>query len=148
MSNGTYSWQPPFLNGCQNYGPFLGPILIRHLIFRGPKRGPFSWQPPYIHSCSSRTICQTIVATRAPVTPSQRGVPKATRLLPGSRGPKDHINVRILQAMVSGIPSYWALELGFRILVFIWPVGPLGKPRNLKAKLPKVNVLIPQPLQQ
>ena len=28
------------MNGCQNYGPFLGPIIIRHLIFRGPKRGP------------------------------------------------------------------------------------------------------------
>ena len=28
------------MNGCQNYGPLLGPIIIRHLIFRGPKRGP------------------------------------------------------------------------------------------------------------
>ena len=28
------------MGSCQNYGPFLGPIIIRHLIFRGPKRGP------------------------------------------------------------------------------------------------------------
>ena len=28
-----------YMNGCQNYGPSLGPIIIRHLIFRGPKRG-------------------------------------------------------------------------------------------------------------
>ena len=28
------------VGGCQNYGPFLGPIVIRHLIFRGPIRGP------------------------------------------------------------------------------------------------------------
>ena len=28
------------MGGCQNYDPFLGPIIIRHLIFRGPKRGP------------------------------------------------------------------------------------------------------------
>ena len=32
---------PPdrYMGGCQNYGPFLG-SLIRHLVFRGPKRGP------------------------------------------------------------------------------------------------------------
>ena len=24
----------------QNYGPFLGPYYIRHLIFRVPKKGP------------------------------------------------------------------------------------------------------------
>ena len=29
-----------YMGGSQNYGPFLAPILIRHLIFRGPKRGP------------------------------------------------------------------------------------------------------------
>ena len=26
-----------YMGGCQNYGPFLGPIIIRHLIFRDPK---------------------------------------------------------------------------------------------------------------
>ena len=26
------------MGGSQNYGPFLGPFIIRHLIFRGPKR--------------------------------------------------------------------------------------------------------------
>ena len=32
--NGKYS------GGCQNYGPFLGVlIIIRHLIFRVPKKG-------------------------------------------------------------------------------------------------------------
>ena len=25
---------------CQNYGPFLGPYIIRHQIFRVPKKGP------------------------------------------------------------------------------------------------------------
>ena len=28
---------PPYMGGCQNYGPFLGPYIIRHLIFRIPK---------------------------------------------------------------------------------------------------------------
>ena len=28
------------MGGCQNYGPFLGPIIIRHLTFRVPKKGP------------------------------------------------------------------------------------------------------------
>ena len=28
------------MGGYQNYGPFLGPYVIRHLVFRGPKKGP------------------------------------------------------------------------------------------------------------
>ena len=28
------------MGGCQNYGPFLVPIIIRHMIFRVPKKGP------------------------------------------------------------------------------------------------------------
>ena len=30
------------LGGCQNYGSFLGwvPIILRHLVFRVPKKGP------------------------------------------------------------------------------------------------------------
>ena len=38
-----YSIQEIYYNmgGCQNYGPFLGvPIIIRHLMFRAPKKGP------------------------------------------------------------------------------------------------------------
>ena len=27
------------MGGCQNYGPFCIPIIIRHLIFRVPKKG-------------------------------------------------------------------------------------------------------------
>ena len=27
------------MGGCQNYGPFLGPNIIRHLLFRVPKEG-------------------------------------------------------------------------------------------------------------
>ena len=30
----------PFTGSCQNYGPVLGPSILRHLVFRGPKRGP------------------------------------------------------------------------------------------------------------
>ena len=26
------------MGGCQNYGPFLGPSIIGHLVLRGPKR--------------------------------------------------------------------------------------------------------------
>ena len=26
------------VGGCQNYGPFLGPSIIRHLVFRGLKK--------------------------------------------------------------------------------------------------------------
>ena len=29
-----------YMGGCQNYGPFWVPIIIRHLIFRVPKKGP------------------------------------------------------------------------------------------------------------
>ena len=36
MSSGSFRHH---MNGCQNYGSFLGPIIIRHLIFRGPKKG-------------------------------------------------------------------------------------------------------------
>ena len=28
------------VGGCQNHGPFLGPIIVRPLIFRVPKKGP------------------------------------------------------------------------------------------------------------
>ena len=28
------------MGGCQNHGPFLGLVRIRHLIFRAPKKGP------------------------------------------------------------------------------------------------------------
>ena len=35
------SWVTHDMNGFQNYGPFVGPIVLRHLIFRGPKRGPW-----------------------------------------------------------------------------------------------------------
>ena len=28
-----------YMGGCQNYGPFWIPILIRHLIFRVPQKG-------------------------------------------------------------------------------------------------------------
>ena len=29
------------MGGCQNHGPFLGSsVIIRHLVFRGPKKGP------------------------------------------------------------------------------------------------------------
>ena len=37
---GRVLYLPNHMNGCQNYGPFLGPIIIRQLILRGPKRGP------------------------------------------------------------------------------------------------------------
>ena len=29
------------MGGCQNYGPFWVPIIIRHLLFRVPKKGPY-----------------------------------------------------------------------------------------------------------
>ena len=28
------------LGGCQNYGPFWIPIIVRHVIFGVPKKGP------------------------------------------------------------------------------------------------------------
>ena len=28
------------MGGCQNYGPFLVPNIVRHLLFRVPKKGP------------------------------------------------------------------------------------------------------------
>ena len=29
-----------YMGGCQNYGPFFGyPIIIRHLLFKVPKKG-------------------------------------------------------------------------------------------------------------
>ena len=42
------------------------------------------------------------------------------------RGPKDHINLRILQTLVSGfLFLFWPLEPAFRILVFMWSWGPV-----------------------
>ena len=38
---------------------------------------------------------------------------------------KDHINIRIIHAMISGIPLYWALEPECQILMFMWSFGPL-----------------------
>ena len=29
-----------YMGGCQNHGPFLGPFVIWHLVFRGPNKGP------------------------------------------------------------------------------------------------------------
>ena len=51
------------------------------------------------------------------------------------RAPKDHINIKILPTMVSGIPLYWALEPECKILVFMrsfWPLV-LAIPRNFSA---------------
>ena len=45
--------------------------------------------------------------------------------LPQSWAPKDHLNIRILQSMVTGSPLYWALESECEVLVFMWPLGPL-----------------------
>ena len=50
---------------------------------------------------------------------------KAQRAL--NRSPKDHINMRILQAMVSGIPLYGALKPECEILMFTWSLGALLK---------------------
>ena len=43
-----------------------------------------------------------------------------------SRGPSDHINMRIPETFISQIPSFWALQLQpeSRILMFMWPLGP------------------------
>ena len=41
--------------------------------------------------------------------------------LPSVTGaPKDHVNIRILQSAIFGIPLYWALEPEGEILVFMW----------------------------
>ena len=44
----------------------------------------------------------------------------------------DHINIVILQTMVSGIPLYWALESECEILMFMsmWSFGPLSLTGN------------------
>ena len=44
---------------------------------------------------------------------------------PNARAPKDHINIRILQHMISVSPIYCALEPGCQILVFMWSFGSL-----------------------
>ena len=36
-----------------------------------------------------------------------------------NRGPKDHLSIRILQSMISGITLCWALQPVCRILMFI-----------------------------
>ena len=43
---------------------------------------------------------------------------------------KDHINIRILQTMASGIPLYGALRPECRILMFTWSFGPLPVPET------------------
>ena len=36
----SYVMMELYMGGCQNYGPFWVPTIIRHLIFRVPKKGP------------------------------------------------------------------------------------------------------------
>ena len=36
-----------YMGGCQNYGPFWIPIIIRHLMFRVPKKGHNFDNRPY-----------------------------------------------------------------------------------------------------
>ena len=43
-----------------------------------------------------------------------------------TRGPKDHINIRIPQTIISGIPFYWTLGPERQILVFMRSFGPLS----------------------
>ena len=38
LSPGQHGWELGCGCGCQNYGPVFAPIIIRHLIFRVPKR--------------------------------------------------------------------------------------------------------------
>ena len=47
------------------------------------------------------------------------------RKLEHNAAQKDHINIRILPTMISGIPLYWALEPECEILMFMWSFGPL-----------------------
>ena len=42
-----------------------------------------------------------------------------------SRASKDHINIRILQTMISGIHLHGALDPECKILRFMWSLGPL-----------------------
>ena len=37
-----------YYGGCQNHGPFLGPIIIRHLVLRDPKRDHNFDNHPYV----------------------------------------------------------------------------------------------------
>ena len=37
-----------YMGGCQKYGPFLVPGIIRHLVFRGPKRDHNFDNHPYM----------------------------------------------------------------------------------------------------
>ena len=39
---------PIHMGGCQNYGPFLVPIIIRHLMFRVPKKDHNFDNHPYL----------------------------------------------------------------------------------------------------
>ena len=49
---------------------------------------------------------------------------------------KDHANVRFLQMMFSGIlPCCWALESGFRMLMFMWSFGQSSKGSCLKPRV-------------
>ena len=41
------------------------------------------------------------------------------------RGPKDHINISILQTTISGIPLILGLETEYAIFMFMWSFGPL-----------------------
>ena len=47
-----------------------------------------------------------------------------------SRAPRDHKNIRMLQTMISGVASYWALEPECQSLMFVWSCGPLDSPVN------------------
>ena len=65
---------------------------------------------------------------RASATSGQRVRHRSSeedRRHPGTRGPKDHINIRILPNIISGIPFYWALGPKCEILMFMRSYGGL-----------------------
>ena len=73
--------------------------------------------PPWLKSAST----QRAPGMQRPAMESPKDHP--SQLL---RRPNDQINTRILQTMISGLPLIWALESEGRILVFMWPFGPLA----------------------
>ena len=78
------------MGGCQNYGPFLGPSIMRHLVFRGPKgdhnfdNHPYTQKntscSPYFRSCSRGTRSRVNPARVSQYLPSKNWLPVSTTI--------------------------------------------------------------------
>ena len=108
----------------------VGVAYWRHS--RGKQRKPSYKQfPRHILACRCRTCgCVTVrpIGMQDVLSmPAYRDEEPGPAPSPLYVAPKDRLNMRILQDMISGIPSYFVSKPEREILVFVWSFGPLSQ---------------------